>query len=240
MRKTLTALICTTIAATGLMQAEAAKKNDPNKKEVLELLKEIGEPHYEERMKVYSVCSLEFEGKDGEDDYYHVYSGSLKKGGYHIIVYNNVPEYLGYYLVDFEATDYEEGAVLLDSGDGSSYFTLPIPPSGPAETVRIDGIPTKFVKNPKLEEKKDGSVIAADGGIPALPKKETSASGEVIDYRDWTITIKGRTLTVNALFVKIEKGQVTLKSSKNGRETTVPGSALSDEDKEYVRRITAK
>ncbi|MDZ8117385.1 hypothetical protein [Pontiella agarivorans] len=239
MRKTLTTLICATVAVTGLMQAEAAKKNDPDKRDVQKLMEELGDPHYQDRMKVYSVCSLEFEGADGEDDYYHIYSGTLKKGGYHLIVYNNVPEYLGFYLVDFEPVDYEEGAVLLDSGDGSTYFPFPIPASGPADTVRVDGIPTKFVKNPRLEEKKEGPIVAG-GGIPAVPDKETSASGEVIDYRDWNITIKGRTITVNALFVKVEKGQVTLKSSKNGRETTIPGSAFSDEDKEYIRRITAK
>ena len=177
-----------------------------------------------------------------KDDYYHVYNASMKEGGYRIIIYNNKPEYLGYYATDFEGSDYEEGAILLDSGesdeDGNTdYFNLPIPDKGPAAKVRIDGIPTPFVKNPQLEATK--TAAKSGGGIPVVPK-ETSATGEVIDYRDWKISMKGKTITLNAKFEKMEKGKVFIKSSKNGKVAQVPGSALSDEDKEYVKRITAK
>ncbi|WP_372795825.1 SHD1 domain-containing protein [Pontiella sp.] len=243
MRKLLTTLICTTIAATGMLSAQAAKKNDPDKKEVEKLLKEIGGEHYVERMKIRDFCSMRYEMPDGEDGYWHVLSGQLKEGGYHVIIYNNVPEYLGFYKVDFEPEEYEEGKIMLNSGDADEdgnayYFDLPIPSKGPAQTVRIDGVPSKFVKNPRLE-KKEGGGPALAGGIPAVPK-EKSASGEVIDYRDWTINMGGKAVTVNAIFVKVERGKVTIKNAKNGREAEIPGSALSDEDKEYVRRITTK
>lgn len=244
MRKLLTALICTTLAATSMLSAEArTKKNEPDKREVEKFLKELGGEHWVDRMRVRDFCSLKFEGEDGEDDYYHILTGDLKKGGYHIIIYNNVPEYLGFYQVEFEPAEYEEGLIRLDSGDSdgdgdTKYYDVPIPNKGPAPSIRIDGVPTKFVKNPQLEEK---SKAAADG-TPIIPvvEKEKAASGEVIDYRDWTITIGGKEVTVNAIFVKVEKGKVTIKNAKNGKEAEIPGSALSDADKEYVRRISTK
>lgn len=246
MKKTLTVLLCTTIATTAFMPLNSkagTKKNDLNKKEVEAVLKEVGGDHYVERMKVSNLCAMKFEAPDGEDDYYHIYNATMKAGGYRIIIFNNKPEYLGYYATDFEGSDYEEGAILLDSGesdeDGNTdYFTLPIPDKGPAAKVRIDGTPVSFVKNPKLEATKTAGTTGG-GGIPVVPK-EKAASGEVIDYRDWTVTMKGKQITVNAKFEKIEGGKVYIKNAKNGKVAPVPGSALSDEDKEYVKRITAK
>lgn len=243
MKKTLTALLCLTTVLIGTTTQAGTKKNDPNKKEVEKLLKEIGGEHYVERMKINDLCSMKFDGSDGEDDFYHIYTASMKAGGYRILIYNNKPEYLGFYATEFEGSDYEEGAVLLDSGEsdedgGTIYYNLPIPDKGPAAKVRIDGTPTAFVKNPQLEA--DNTAVAkSGGGIPVVPK-ETSASGEVIDYRDWTITMQGKKITVNAKFEKIEKGKVYIKNAKNGKVAPVPGSALSDEDKEYVKRITAQ
>ncbi len=244
MKKLITALTCTTIIFSGALSAKAEKKNDPDKKDVEKLLKEIGAEHYVERMKVRDFCSLKYEKTEDEDSYWHIYSGQLKEGGYHVIIYNNVPEYLGFYRVDFEPVEYEEGKIMLDSGDsdedGNSYFyDLPLPDKGPAATVRIDGVPTKFVKNPKLEAEKTEVAGTKTGGIPVVPK-ETTASGEVIDYRDWTITMGGKQVTVNAIYVKFEKGKVTIKNSKNGREAEIPGSALSTEDQEYIKRMIAK
>ncbi len=246
MKKLLSAMMCATIAAaifTPRNSEAATKKNDPDKREVEALLKEIGDEHYVERMKISNLCAMKFEAPDGEDDYYHIYNASLKDGSYRVIIFNNKPEYLGFYATSYEGADYEEGAILLDSGESdedgnTSYFNLPIPDKGPTAKIVIDGIPVSFVKNPKLEGG-DEKVAAAGGGIPAVPK-ETSANGEVIDYRDWTISMKGKEISVNAKFVKIEAGKVTIKNAKNGKEATIPGSALSDEDKEYVKRITAK
>lgn len=242
MTKKITALLCA-IAVTGLLTAEAVKKNDPSKKEVEALMKEIGGDHYQERMKFNDLCSLKYEDSTGEDNYWHIYVGETKKDGYHVIIYNNVPEYLGFYKSNYEPVDYEEETVLLDSEEsdsegGTIYIKLPISAKGPALKVRDGSTLFEFKKNPLLEPE-DKVTAAATGGIPAVPK-QTSATGKVIDYRDWKITMKGREITVNAIFVKLEKGNVTLKSAKNGRETSIPGSALSEEDKEYVRSITAK
>ena len=242
MKKTLTTLICVTAVMLGTTAFSGTKKNDPNKKDVDKELKEIGGDHYVERMKVDDLCSLKFEDAADEDVFYHIYTASLKKGGYRVIVYNNVPEYLGYYATEFEPVDYEEDKVLLDSGesdeDGNTdYISLPLTLKGPAAKVRIDGTPTAFVKNPNLEVK--GAAATTGGGIPVV-LKETSATGEIIDYRDWTITMKGKQITVNAKFEKIEDGKVYIKNAKNSKIAPVPGSALSDADKEYVKRITAK
>ena len=238
-------LFITLLGTSSITVDAATKKNDPNKKEVEKILKEIGGEHYVDDMKINDICTLDFEDpKTEEDVYYHIYSGSLRKGGYHLIIFDNKPEYLGYYSVSFEPADYEEGAVLLDSGDsdedGNTYWhTVALDVDGPPEKIRIDGTPVSFVKNPnrEAEEKMNGS-----DGAPMLvvPEKEKSASGEVIDYRDWTITMQGKEITVNAIFEKIEGGKVYIKNAKNGRVAAVPGSALSEEDKEYVKRISAK
>lgn len=245
MKKTLITLICATIATTAFMPLNSTagtKKNDLNKKEVEKLLKEIGGEHYVERMKISNLCAMKFEAPDGEDDYYHIYNASMKEGGYRIIIFNNKPDYLGFYATEFEGSDYEEGAILLDSGesdeDGNTdYYNLPIPDKGPAAKVRIDGTPVSFVKNPQLEAV--ATATTGGGGIPVVPK-DKSATGIVIDYRDWTITMKGKTFTVNAKFEKIDAGKVYIKNAKNGKVAPVPGSALSEEDREYVKSITAK
>ncbi|MEI6892534.1 MAG: hypothetical protein V5783_10220 [Pontiella sp.] len=243
MKKTLATLLSASaiFLAISTVDTLAARENDPDRREVESLMKEIGGEHYVERMRISALCSLEFEKPDGEDDYYHIYDVTLRDGGYRIIIYNNIPEYLGYYEIAYEASDYEKGTLLLDSGESNEdgdllYYSLPIPDKGPAAKVRINGVQVSFVKNPNLEVEK---IDAATGGIPVVPK-ETSDSGEVIDYRDWTITMGGRDITVNAIFEKVEKGKVYIKNSKNGKVAAIPGSALSDKDKEYVTRITAK
>ncbi|MDF7799929.1 hypothetical protein P4C99_10670 [Pontiellaceae bacterium B1224] len=237
MKKTLATIICATIATSALLPLNSmarTKKNDLDRREVDVILEEIGGDHIVENMKVRYMCSLKFEDASGEDDYYHIYNGYLKKGGYRIIIFNNVPEYLGYYPSDWEGIDYEEGAILLDSG-GDSPYLLRIPDAGPAANVRIDGNPIKFVENPKLKEEK--KEVDTSGALPAVPK-EIAASGEEIDYRDWKITMQGKEITVNAKFEKVEGGKVYIKNAKNGKVAGIPGSALSEEDQEYVKRIT--
>lgn len=241
MKKTLTILMSTTIilgmASSALAGGE--KKNPPrNSKEVEKFLKEAGGEHFPERMKISNKMSI-----DVEDTYFHVFSGSLKKGGYHIIIFNNVPEYLGYYASEYEPSDYEEGTVFLDSGDSDedgnpTYYTVPIGEKGPADKIRIDGIPTKFVKAPGADEKKAVSGIGkvAEGGTAAMETAEEDA----IQYRDWKITIQGKERTYNAIFVSVEKGKVSIKDSKRGKIATLPVSALSSEDVEYLKEITAK
>ncbi|MDH3981890.1 MAG: hypothetical protein OES84_03205 [Kiritimatiellaceae bacterium] len=238
MKKRLATVMCIALAAifaSTTVNAKNEKKNAPKKKEVEKLLKEIAGDHYVEKMKIYEVGSIKV-----KPTYYHVFSGILRKGGYRIIIYDNTPKYLGFYTTDYEPCDYEEGAVLMKQSDGETYYKLTIGSKGPADRANIGGIPTKFTKNPKLEEEAKTAEAEAGTGKLVVPEKEKSKTGEVIDYRDWKITMKGREITVNAIFVKFEKGKVTIKDAKRGKEAIVPGNALSDEDKEYVKRITAK
>jgi hypothetical protein len=247
MKKSLITLITMTMALpfTALHSNAGTKKNNPDKKEVMALLKEIGESHYVEKMKVNDFCNLKFENEAGEDDYYHIYTGSLKKGGFHVIVYNNVPEYLGYYRVEFEPSDSEEGAILLDSGesdeDGNSLtFNLPIPAKGPAAKIRIDGTPVAFVKNPKLEAKDS---VAADGSNTKLAtgSAEMQAAGEEAEkFRTWTLTApSGKAVTVEAMFVSFDKRKkmVTIRLAKNNAEKAFAAHMFSDEDKEYLKTV---
>ncbi|VGO14509.1 hypothetical protein PDESU_03071 [Pontiella desulfatans] len=223
------------------MDAQAkTKKNDPDKKEVEKILKEVGGEHYVEKMKISSLCSMEFEDAAGEELYYHIYNVSLKEGGYRIVFFDNVPNYLGFYASQFEATDYEEGAVLLDSGDSdedgnTSYFNLAVSDKGPADKTRIDGVPTPFVKNPKLEEK--GKAAGTGGSGALVVPVQKSASGATVEYRDWKITIKGQERTYNAIFVQKSGSNIQIKDSKRGKTATIPISSLSAEDKEYLKGL---
>ncbi|MDF7805967.1 hypothetical protein P4E94_00860 [Pontiellaceae bacterium B12219] len=246
MKKTLTTLICATIALYCLSPLNASarvKKNEPDKRDVAKFLEELGGEHFVKYMRVKNFCTLEFEGPDEEEIYYHVLVGTLRGSeGYHIIIYDNKPEYLGFYYTTLNPEDYEKDRIKLDSGDANNsgdsvYIALPLTVKGPADTVNIDGIPTKFVKNPNLtvEEKNDD-----DGDLLPVVPKETSVSGEVIDYREWKITMKGKEISVNAKFEKIEGGKIYIKNAKNGAVAAIPGSALSPEDQEYVKRISAK
>ena len=243
MKKLLTTFICATLATFTLLPLNAAagtKKNDPNKKEVEAILKEAGDAHYVEKMKINDLCSLKFEDASGEDDYYHIYNASLKKGGYRIIIFNNEPKYLGYYKTEYEGADYEEGAILLDSGDSdedgnTTYYNLPIPGKGPADKVRIDGVPTAFVKAPGADTKKETGLGKAAAGAGAAVVDDNSPK-----YRDWKITIQGKERIYNAVFISAGKGKVTIKDSKRGKEATIPVSALSADDVAYLKDIMAK
>ncbi len=230
------------IAFISLDAVAGTKKNDPNRKEVEKILKEAGDTHYVERMKISALCSMKMEDAAGEDLYYHIYNVSLKKGGYRIVIFDNTPKYLGYYATEYEGVDYEEGSILLDSGDSdedgnTSYYTLPISEKGPADKIRIDGVQTVLVKGPDADDKKSSGIGKAVGGGVAAP---VSASGTVLEYRDWKITLKGKEITANAIFVSLEKGKVTIKDSKLGKNATIPVSALSPEDVEYLKKVMTK
>ncbi|MEA2067603.1 MAG: hypothetical protein U9P12_00245 [Verrucomicrobiota bacterium] len=187
-------------------------------------------------MKINKVGPVEV-----EPTYYHVFCGTLKKAGYRIIIFDNKPEYLGYYTTEFEPADYGEGEILLDSGDSdedgnTSWFTVTIGSRGPSDKIRIDGIPTPFVKNPKLEGQ--GKAVAAGGGSGAIAvPKQKSASGATIDYRDWLITIQGKERTYNAIFVKKVGSKIEIKDSKRGKTATIPISAISKMDREYLKEL---
>ncbi len=237
MKKTLATMVAMTLAmgvATNAL-AKTEKKNPPrNSRAVEEALKEVDGEHYPERMK---VSGSKMPIKAG-DTYYHCFSGTLKEGGYHVIIFDNTPKYLGFYKTKFEPYDYEEGALMLNSGecdeDGNDIpFLLPITAKGPADKVNINGVVTPFVKNPNLEAKKE------PGGVPAGPAKVATKEGKALvpEYREWTINMRGKQMKFTAIYVQKSGTKVTLKEQKRGLSNDFPIAALSKEDQAYLKQF---
>lgn len=210
------------------------KKNDPSKSEVEDILEEIGGDHLPERMKINELGSVET-----DKTYYHIFYGSLKKGGYHLIFFDNTPAYLGYYVITLEPSDYGEGEIYLRQGSGAP-VTIPIGDEGPTDKLRIGstGMTAKFIpapvkEEPVVEETTDGASSTAATSTSAPPKEPKKP-----EYRPWTITMGGTVVNVeSAIFVEMKDGKVTIKNAKNGKLATVKASALSDADKEYLRDL---
>ena len=237
MKKTVGIMILAGLVAgmTTHARSKREKKDFLRGKAVLAALKELGEPHYIDRMKVHEFCSLEI----GET-YFHIYSGELKKLGYHIIFYDNHENYLGFYETEYEPTDYEEGAILLDSGDGEDFYEIPIGIKGPPDTIRIDGMPVKFIKSPtNTGEGKGGATAKAATPDATMPGTETAEEDKVLkpEFRTWTITFKGKPVRARAIFVKQEKNQVFLKLEANGKEKAFSLYSLSKEDQAYIKQF---
>jgi len=213
------------------VNAKQERENAPRGKAVLATLKELGEPHYVDRMKVHEMCSLEI-----GDTFFHVYTGELKKMGYHIIFYDNKENYLGFYYTEYEPTEYEEAAILLDSGDGESFYEIPIGLKGPADTIRIDGMPIKFIKSPSnTDEAGSGGTKAATTAAGTAPAEEDNTLKP--EFRTWTITFKGKPAQASATFIKQEKNMVFLKLEANGKEKAFSVYSLSKEDQAYIKQF---
>ena len=215
------------------VNAKQERKNAPRGKAVLTALKELGEPHYVDRMKVHEMCSLEI-----EDTYYHVYTGEMKKLGYRVIFYDNAEHYLGFYETEFEPTEYEEATVLLDSGDGENFYSIPIGTKGPSGTIRIEGMPVNLVKSPWYTAKLEGGseTAVAESSKTALPVAEEE---DVLkpEFRTWTITFKGKPIEASAIFMKQEKNMVFLKLEANGKEKAFSIYSLSKKDQAYIKQF---
>jgi hypothetical protein len=223
LRKTLTVALVLAVAAT----TWGAKKNEPDEPE--EILKTVGGKHYIEDMDINSVGSMEVENEETEEEsYFHIYS-SYADERYRVIIFDNTPEYLGYYETNFEPAGYEEGVVLLDAGDGESYFRIPLDYKGPKDSVMIDGLPSAFVKNEKLEQKR--AVEAA--------KAAQSGSQEELqpEYREFVLIKGGNKIPVEAIYIKQAGNKVTLKRKKDGKRNDFPLNMLSKEDQEYVKQF---
>ncbi len=224
MKKTVGIIMIGALVAGMATPAKAAreKKNEPDsRKAVAEALKAAGEEHSPEKMKVRDVGSIKT-----DTTYYHIYCGILKGGyEYHVIVFNNKQEYLGYYLTEYEPTGYEDGAILIDLQDGT-YEKIRVEDDGPVDNTRIDGVGTKFKKVP--EKKK----------VSTLVTKAKEAQGTVKpEFRNWTITKGSKKLTVRMIYVSQDFGKVTIRAEASGREITVPKSKISKEDREYIKQF---
>ena len=219
--------------------AKSVKKNPPRKKDVLSKMKELGPPHYEKKMKISEIGPL----KVG-NTYYFAFSGDLGNGYYHIIIYDNNLNYLGFYKTDLEPMGYEEGAILLDGadlGDGN-YIRVPIPETGPQKKILLGGgsLPLLFVKSPDAEAAQAGGASKTTmgaGGSDSEKSGEKEAKELKPEYREWKIHYKGKTLTVRALLVERKGGKVYLKAEANGKVKPFLYSQLSKEDQKYLQQF---
>ena len=232
MNKTLLTALSMTMA-TSMVSTTFAKteKNEPrNTSAVEKALEEASEGHFPEKIKINEIGSI----KAG-DTFFHAYCGAVKKEPYRILIFDNTPTYLGYYPTWLEPDGYEEGAVLLASGDGESYINLPIDVKGPSKRgIQLEnGTMIKFVKNKNLEEK----IEVATGTKAIAVPKEKSKSGMEIDYREWTISMKGKKIPFRAIFVKREGSRVFLKDEKRGITKDFLVTKLSTGDKNYIKKL---
>ncbi|MCF7847899.1 MAG: hypothetical protein K9M45_03525 [Kiritimatiellales bacterium] len=223
------------VLAAGIAIDAGEKKNAPKTSDVEDALKAAGPEHFPEKMKVGKVGSVE-----AGETYYHAYCGEMKKAGYRVIFMDNSGKYLGYYPTEYEPSDYEEGAILLNSGSSddegnTDYFTLPVGKDGPADKVRIDGTPVTFVKNPKNDPKAaKATTPKATGSITTTVVASVPVKPE---YREWTITHGGKKIPVRAIYVKMAVGKVFLKAEANGATRPFDLSSLSKEDQSYVKQF---
>ena len=240
MKKSLS-MIAVLALVTGLttdVLAKRERKEQPNSRAAKEAVEALGEEHYPEKIKIKRISSIEV----GET-YYHVYEGKLNKLGYHIIVFDNYNNYLGFYKSDYAPTNEEvEGAIVLDSGDvdddgNPKFFLIPISlKKGLPENVSIGGIPSKLVKAPLPEGAKTGP--PSTGEDPAATNgSEVEDTGPIPEYRDWIILHKGKKLSAHAIFVKFSAGKVYLKLEANGAEKGFNLNMLSREDQAYVKQF---
>ncbi len=232
MKKT-TRLIIATLLVAGIATAGGEKKKAPSTSDVETALEAAGAEHFPEKMKVGKVGSV----KAG-DTYYHAYCGTTKKEGYRVIFMDNKGNYLGYYVTEFEPSDYEEGAILLDSGESdedgnTSYFAILVSEKGPSDKIQIDGIATPFVKNQKNEAKAEAAAEAAATEAAATVEKESMQP----EYREWIISRSGKKIPVRAIYVKSSGDKVFLKSEVNGKTVPFKLRELSEPDQEYIKQL---
>ncbi len=225
---TVVAAIALSLGIVSSTPAADVKKNAPSKSKVEDILEEIGGEHFPEDMKVSFCASVET-----DTTYYHIFCGTLRKGGYHYIFFDNTPTYLGYYLISYEYYDYGESEFYL-SLTSDSRITIPMTDAGPPPQLRLGstGETVTFVKAP-IKEEPVAEVTTSKSSIggPQRAKKAT-------EYRPWTVTMGGNVIEVeSAIFVEMKDGQVTLKSAKNGQLANVPAKSLSAKDKAYLKDI---
>lgn len=244
MKKTLrmiTVLALATGIASGVM-AKSERKDQPNKRFVEDALEELGGVHFPEKMKVKRISSIEI-----EDTYYHIYEGELDKTGYHIIIFDNYRNYLGYYKSDFPPCNEErEGSIVVDPNDVDEdgealYYEIAIDPKkGIPQKIIIGSLPSDFVKSPKYDEltnKKTGAEEKTDTAEETTSEGSNVEEETAPEYRKWIIIHKGKEIPVRALYIKQESGKVYLKAEANGVTKPFLITSLSREDQTYVKQL---
>lgn len=218
-------------AVYGVAAYGADKDDPPDEDDVEAILEELGPPHSGKRTKVDEVGTVEVDDGDSTK-YYYVYNVYVKDRDLDIeefraAIFDEAKHYLGYYpTYDLEASEVEEGAFVIpgvyddETGD-SAPFVVQIPPAGPQKMVNINGVGTRFVDAPKPEKKEGDDVRKDNANRPR--------------YREWTLSANDKSISVSALYVKVEGDEVFLKSEAKGIVKGFKLYLLSREDKEYVK-----
>jgi hypothetical protein len=214
--------------------ASAVIKNEPDEDIVVEDLKELGEKHWHKDMDVDEFGSLRVEDPaTGDDTYFHIFFSYLNEE-YRVIIYDNNEQYLGYYKTPLEPVDMEEGAVLVDSGDGSSYYKLPVTTEEFPERMRLGLNFVNFIKNQQLKRESAPVAKAESGSEESADKPANDSEPE---YRTWTVSINNKDVTFNAVFVKNDGPQIYLKESKRGLENNFSYQIFSEKDQTYLKDL---
>jgi len=228
----------------------SVKKRGPDKREVEGVLKKIGGTHFQEGMKIREVGMIETEINESEDvggikAYYWVFCTLLPDdSGYHVIIFDNEPRYLGYYKTELNPRECGEKTIVFDQGDfdlgadpitgEADKWSVEIPSSGPPPRINING-PKEFVAAPTIEEvkeqKKEEREEAAATASVSTKKLEP-------EYRSWKIKVGEKMITVeSAIFMEYKGGLVTIKDAKTGRTVTLPVRDFSEADQKYLREL---
>lgn len=226
MKRMFTALLTFAVMAGVCTQTWAAKKNEPKMKDVERLVQEAGGVHFPDKLDISKIGPV----KVGES-FFFAYTGSAKKGGYRVIIFDNEKHYLGFYETgDFEPSEAGPGSVLIDDGTGESFFKIKFKKGEPPKKVDIDGTPQPFVKNEKAEEDKAAAAAAAE----AAKKANEPIKAE---YREWTLNMRGKAVTFEAIYIRQAGNKVFLKEKKRGVTKDFPVNRLSAADQEYISKM---
>lgn len=226
MNKILSLMIVLTLTAglTTKTMAKSEREDEPKLRLVEETLEALGDPHCPEKMRIKRITSIAI-----GDTHYHIFQGKLDTTGYHVIVYDNYQNYLGYYPSDFPPCNEErEGYIVLDSGDvdengDAKFIYIPVDPeSGVHLRVQIGSKPANFVKAPEQA-----------GGA----KKTAGKDGVVPEYREWNIIHKGKKIPVRAIYVDQTFAKVILKAEASGTVKEFDITSLSKEDQAYIEQF---
>jgi hypothetical protein len=206
--------------------AKQERKEQPKTRFVEDTLTALGGEHYPEKMKIKKVTSIVV-----AETYYHIFEGKLDTTGYHVIVYDNYLNYLGFYQSPYPPTNEQKpGNIVIDTGDVDDngdplFYPIPIDPvKGLPNKVQLGPTPTDLVKGPEVVK----------------PEKDEAAEGEgqvVPEFREWAITKKGKEHKVRAIYVEHTFSEVVLKGETTGKTKAFPINSLSKDDRAYVQQF---
>ncbi len=243
MKKSLAYILILACSLGFVLNSQAGpKKREPSRSEVKNILKKIGEKHYPEDMRISQVGMLRMDSEDTDTAYYWIYCGTIRDGGYNVIIFNNVPEYLGFYNTQYNPCEVGDDYITFDMADAdlgypdpitdrSGYYSVRLDEKGPPKRITLNG-PVNFVPAPTEAEteKKEAKKSST--------KDDSSSDKMEPDYRSWKIKVGTKFIEVeSAIFVEYKDGKVTIKDGKTGRTVTKPVTDFSDEDKEYLKEL---